>query len=374
LTGLPVAQSYRLFLAPPAGQPYLPAGFRKVTAPEGAAPLAVDLAARQGVVVRGRITDKRTGTPLGGSLNAEAFLSNPHIKDFAGYADSQFVYRYTDADGRYEVVVPPGPSVIGFRAHDEGRYRSGQGTEGIAGLDRQWRWFPTVGRETSPVNYHVLAGINPPVGSEAVTLDLQVDPDRTVELSLIDPEGRPIGGVEVEGMNDFLGQVPLWQDSTTIPVQAFAPGSSRRVTVRHPGRKLAGSMIVREADGSPQTLKLAPWGEIQGRIVTVDGKPRPNVGLTAGGSDPAAHPTPEPIGILPRGNVGFGITTDAQARFGIVGLVPGLHYAASALDENGGRIGGLFDDVTVQYGEVKDLGDLKVRPLPPGAAKAKAKP
>ena len=361
LTGLPVVRSYRIGFRPPAGGPYLPADFWPVKAPAGTGPVPFDLAARRAVVVRGRVTDRRTGAPLAGHLNAEALLTNPHIADFPGYAASWLVYRYTDAKGRFEVVVPPGPSIIGFRANAEGQYRSGQGADAIAGYDSQRHQFATVGRATMAANYHILARVDPPVGTDAVTLDLQLDPDQTIDLAVIDPEGRPLGGLEVEGRTGFMGSVPQFQEASTVTLNGFAPDGSREVIVRHPGRKLVGSLVVHAADGSPRTLQLGPWGEIQGRIVTDDGKPRPELGLTSGPLHPT-RPRPEPVGHLPRGDIGYGIKTDDQARFHVDGLIPGRHYGAAAGEENGGGIvGDLFDDVTVAPGEVKDLGDLKVR-------------
>ena len=364
LTGLGRAKAYRIFLTPPPGQPYLPAGFRQVAAPIGPDPVRFDLATRRGVVVRGRVTDRQTGAPLAGYLNADAFLDNPHNPEFPGYAESNLVYRSTDADGRFEVVVPPGPSIVGFRARDEGRYRSGQGAEGIAGYDKIWRHFKTVGREMSPLNFHALAGVDAAPGTEAVMVNLTPDPSDTIELAVLDPEGRPLGGVEVEGANDFMSQSGSWQDVTPVVLRAFAPGSSRRVTVRHPGRKLVGSATIQAKDGSPQTLKLMPWGEIRGRLVNADGTPREHLTLVDGPLYPPG-PRAEPIGSF-ADHVGIrGNKADAQGRFHVVGLVPGHHYGASALEYGEITVGELFDDVTVQPGEVKDLGDLQVRPFRP---------
>ena len=367
LTGFEVAKSYRIFFTPPAGQPYLPAGFRQVAAPAGTGPVPFDLAARRAVVVRGRVTDRGTGAPLAGHLNAEALLTNPHIADFPGYAANRLVFRYTDAEGRFEVAVPPGPSIIGFRANAEGEYRSGQGADGIAGFDPERHGFATVGREPFfATNYHRVARVDPPVGTDAVTLDLQLDPDRTLDLAVVDPEGRPLGGLEVEGRTGFMGSVPQFQESSTVTLSGFPPDGSREVIVRHPGRKLVGSLVVHAAGGSPRTLQLGPWGEIKGRIVSDEGKPRPELGLTSGPLHPI-RPRPEPLGNLPQGDIGYGIKTDDQARFHVVGLIPGRHYGASAGEENGGGIvGDLIDDVTVAPGEVKDLGDLKVRRLDRG--------
>ena len=369
LTGLPADKAYRVFLVPPPGQPYLAAGYLKVPAPPDGGAVTVDHAARRGVVVRGRITDGATGAPLAGSVNAEALRANPRIEDFAGYAASRIVYRYTDADGRYEAVVPPGPGVLGFRAAEEGRFRSGQGFDALAGPGGDPTFLRAVGRDFGRGNYHILAGVDPAPGAEGITLDLAVGAGRTIELAVVDPEGRAVAGTEVEGADDFLANIPRWQDSATIALSGFEPGGSRRVTVRHPGRKLVGSLIVREEAGPRQTLHLAPWGEIQGRIVREDGTPRVGLDLTSGiGSD---RPPVEPSGLLPRSNGLGGITTDSGARFHVVGLVPGLHYAAAAAENREILVGDLFEDVTVAPGEVKDLGDLKVRPFPPRPAGGK---
>ena len=341
--------------------------------PDGPDPITVDLAAPRGVVVRGRVTDKETGRPLAGSLNAGGLAANPRVGEFPGYVRSRRVYRYTDEDGCFEVVVPPGPSLVAFRARDETHYRSPQllpsvaetlGAEAprsVAGGPPQSR---AVGMQESLTNYHVVAGVDAPPGAEAVPLDLAPDPGRSIELHLRDPEGRPIGGVEVDGSSDFLRRIPRWQDGSTVQLEGFHPGDSRRVTVRHPERKLVGSAVIRTEDGSPQSLILVPWGEVAGRIVPDDGSPRPGVSLADGPQQfPSGHRL-ESIGLLPRGDFAFGIAADPDARFRVVGLVPGLHYAASAENREGGRIGDLFDDVTVEPGEVRDLGDLKVRLLP----------
>ena len=48
-------------------------------------------------------------------------------------------------------------------------------------------------------NYHVLAEINLDPKAESATLDLQVDPGRSLTVNVVDPEGQPIGGTKVIG-------------------------------------------------------------------------------------------------------------------------------------------------------------------------------
>jgi hypothetical protein len=107
------------------------------------------------------------------------------------------------------------------------------------------------------------------------------------------------------------------------------------------------------------TIRLQPWGTITGRIVDDEGRPRGASGLRSfGGSRPDR---PEVYGILPGGDRGGGLRLGSDGRFRFEGLVPGLKYGAD-VGSTFVYEGGLFRDVTVAPGEVKDLGDLKVTP------------
>ena len=73
LTGMAKAEKYRLFLSPGKDQPYCNASFVEPAATPGLEPATIDLRLKRGVLVRGRITDKRTGKPVqGGSVDSFA--------------------------------------------------------------------------------------------------------------------------------------------------------------------------------------------------------------------------------------------------------------------------------------------------------------
>jgi RNA polymerase sigma factor (sigma-70 family) len=338
LAGLPRAAAYELSIEPGDGLPY-PESARRVPADSrDPGPVSFDIALKRGILVRGRVTDKATGRPVGGYVQSHTFADNPHVREFPGYRQGRRDSpAFIKDDGRYEVVALPGRNIIACRS-DEGRYRAGVGAATIKGYDPTEAGvggFDTIGL-CLVTEYNVFAEVVLDPGTESATVDLQVDPGRTLTVTAVDPEGRPIGGSKVVGLTDSFGGGEYEQDSPTFEVRALDPSRPRRVTITHAGRKLDGSIDLKGDEAGPMTVRLQPWGTITGRIVDDDGQPRGGLEV-------------------------YGIRIGRDGRFRIEGLVPGRKYEASAVQGFRG-IGNVFRDVTVASGEVKDLGDLKVIP------------
>jgi RNA polymerase sigma factor (sigma-70 family) len=363
LAGLPKAPAYRLFIEPGKGQPYTKATFRAAGDTPAFDPLKFDIALKRGVLVRGKVTDKATGRPIsGGYVDAYAFQDNPHVDEFPGFRQSLPAYSPI-TDGRYEVVAPPGRGLVCGRSGEMERHRGYVGAEAIKGYDPRSMTFPTRPFICSAANYHVVAEINTDPKDETVTLDLQVDPGRTIAVNPVDPEGRPVAGTMAAGVSDLFSSTEYQQPTPRIEIRGLDPSRPRRVIVTHAARKLIGSVYLKGDETGPLTIRLQPYGTVTGRVVDEDGHPRGGLGIiSAGGSFPAR---PAEQGILPGGNHGAGIRIGHDGRFRVEGLVPGLKYGAGASD--GFRYGGeLFRDVAVAPGEVKDLGDLKLIPYKRG--------
>ncbi len=235
------------------------------------------------------------------------------------------------------------------------RYRGRVGAEKIPGYDPQRMVFDTRPLNCFVNNYHLLTEIDIDPKAESATLDLQLDPGRSLTVNAVDPEGKPIGGTKVKGVTDlFSDGIEYEQESPTIEIHALDPSKPRRVIITHVGRKLIGTAYLKGDEASPLTIRLQPWGTITGRIIDDEGQPLRRLQiLNIDGSFPKR---PAEQGILP-GDVRLG----SDGRFRAERLVPGLKYGASGLDQP--RLyGELFRDVTVAPGEVKDLGDLKIVP------------
>ena len=314
LTGLPIATSYHFQVTPGPGQPYTAGTFHTPAVRTSLEPVRFDVALKRGIVVRGRMTDKATGRPVLGAVAAYTFADNPHVREFPGYDETYQVRAINAADdGRYEIVTPPGRGIIAGNAGDP--YRHGIGAEAIAGYDfrpdRETAGsFHTLPQACNAANYHVLAGVNLDPGVESVTLDLQVDPGRSLTLHVVDPQDQPLVGTIASNVFD-LSQVSVQvHESAEIAVYALDPSRPRRVIVRHDGRKLIGSVDLKGDETGSRTVKLEPWGAVIGRVVDDGGpagggraplQPRQHLsgtarrpGPLAGEHSPARPSTPAP--------------------------------------------------------------------------------
>jgi RNA polymerase sigma factor (sigma-70 family) len=355
LTGLPKAPAYRLFVEQGEGKPYAGATFRALAESPAFEPVAFDIALKRGILIRGRVTDKATGQPVPGYLHAFTFQESSFIKHYPGYVLNQLATIFIKDDGRYEVVGLPGRNIIACRSEVR-RYRGRVGAEMLKGYDPKLMvFYNTLPLSCYVNNYHVLAEIDVDPKAESATLDLQVDPGRTVTVTAVDPEGKPIGGTKTKGVTDlFSNAIEYDQESPTFEINALDPSNPRRVIITHAGRKLIGTAYLKGDEASPVTIHLQPWGVVTGRVVDEDGQPLKGLSMmSTGGSYPER---PDVQGVLP----GDGVI-GSDGRFRVEGLVPGLKYGASASGPMT-PFGNLFHDLMVAPGEVKDLGDLKVAP------------
>ena len=375
LTGLPSGQDHWIYFNPPVGQPFLAAGRRLKPSPdeaEATTSLIADLAAERGVVVRGQVTDQRTGVPLAGHLIAGGMRSNPYLKDHPDHASSRTEPRSTDANGRYEVVVPPGPGIVAFVAEDEAAYQYAIGADAIPGIvppmmSGMSAALMTADLSIGPYRHNVRAGVDPPAIGQDLTVDLAAVPWRSIALSIVGPDDQPLTTLMVDGTLDQAFNGSNRGDQSTVMVRRLAVGEPRRVTVRDRERHLAGSIVLDAAANGADLVgsarvELVPWGEIRGRILDLAGMPRPEFRIaddffSANPSVTGPHLMPPLIGNF------ASAWTDKEGNFQRDGLVPGLPYKVGLTEFHGQQpFEVMVESLTVAPGEVKDLGTLRFRP------------
>ena len=113
----------------------------RVEKPPGKEPVHLDIALDRGVRVTGRIIDKQTGKPVRGRVSYFAFDDNPHRKADPILPGSRNMH-FTDADGVFRLVIPPGPGVLA--AYVFGPYVRAAGVGAIK--DRRADWLAHIGR------------------------------------------------------------------------------------------------------------------------------------------------------------------------------------------------------------------------------------
>ena len=353
LTGMSSADTYRLFLSPGEAQPYPAAEFVKSVASPGLnwAPATIDLRLKRGVLVRGRITDKVTGEPLKETnVDSLALADNPHVDDYPGFRGTYPTTAVSDADGRFAIAAVPGRGIIGVRVNSD-RYLLGVGAEKFQPKGSGTA-LPAYPRFPLANDYNLLAPIDTEVGTEPAMLDLQVDPGRTRSVTVVDSDGKPVPRCLTYGQGPFgtWGRHPL--DSATFKVTALDPRQPRLVMVLHQGRKLGGSALIQAEGNSPVTLTLQPLGILTGRLVDDEGQPRTKFEVASCGSSDS-----DP-------NHGYfhgRYTVDQDGRFRIE-VVPGVFHSALAIKDDGQELGDVFRRIKLEPGQVKDLGDIRLKP------------
>jgi RNA polymerase sigma factor (sigma-70 family) len=338
LVGLPKGDDNQL-MATTDDLPYLPLS-KKVENTPGLGPVTVDFALKRGIWVKGRVTEKTTGKPLVGGVGYFCFRDNPHHTDIPsvllGYG------RRTRKDGSYRFVVIPGRGLISVQVSHNNRYLSGVGAEKIEGPRRKMganEGFDTYPFMCQTWNRNAVVEINPKPGDESITCDLVVVPARSVKGTVLGPDGKPLSGARQYRWDTLPG--------SEFTVWGLPPGKLSepwQIEFVHESKKLAGFVTVHGDEKEPLQVRLQPWGVLTGRLVNPQGEPLSGVKVAC------IHRVDD-------------VYADKDGRFRIEGLTPGLKYEVYVSKESLVLpiLGGEPKDLTVQPGETKDLGVLKVK-------------
>jgi protocatechuate 3,4-dioxygenase beta subunit len=199
--------------------------------------------------------------------------------------------------------------------------------------------------------------IDPPAGTDELTIELRFDTGRSVSGTIVDPDGQPLAGCTVGGLTVTYDKLQTMTEAT-FTAAALDPERPRTVVFLHPGRKLAGTVKLSGAEPNTLTVKLAATGAITGRILDAEGKPVPGASVAVRYYDRAVHRSAS-SGVFGRDDH----QADPDGRFRIEGLIPGERF------DVGFQVKGRWLDagkgpreLTIVPGETKDLGDIRTRP------------
>jgi RNA polymerase sigma factor (sigma-70 family) len=354
LAGLPRTSS-RAFqgipFVPPRNQPYLRVGFSP-TAPEFGKPAQLDVRLKRGILVKGRVTDKATGQPVQAVVEYFAFADNPNLREIKGFGSSQVVS--SKKDGSFTLAALRGRGIVAVKTDEmrRGTYLYGQGEDAISGpRDRRIESFVTRPYMCKFRRFNTLVGIEPDAKTESVACDVQLDPGKTVEGTILDPDGKRLAGASIRG--PFLSLFDLRDlPSAEFSIPAVNPRKPAAYFFEHPKRNLAAAVILKGDEPAGFTVKLKPTATLTGRVLTEKGEPIRNTfisGRLEGGQ----------LNMKRDWEGFFSGRTDAEGRFRIEGLLAGVKLGA--------YYGNLFKNLTLQPGEVRKLGDIKIKSISEGS-------
>jgi beta-lactamase regulating signal transducer with metallopeptidase domain len=373
LIGMPKGKDNRLMVVPNDDQPYLMRDV-KLPDPEGFGAITADIELHRGVWITGRVTEKATGKPVLARLYYLPFHSNPFAKATPEFGENfnadGYQGRYESrANGTYRLVGLPGPAIVGAESVLR-QYRVGIGADAIQGVRKEGH-FDTYANplQPGPTWPCVMKEINPPANAESVKVDLQMDSGKSVCVSMVDPDGKPISGVSVDGAASSRGGRDTIEEPS-FAVTNLASGETRRLVFHHEKRKLGLVTQVKaeQPNSRPVVIQLQPVGTLKGRILLADGTP------VVGASVEAI--------LLPSGDFGQELrlgVTDVQGRFEFT-LLPGVNYrlrieGGNLKVDRADQVDFVEGDLSVKPNEGKDLGDVtlgkpeKAKPKTPAESK-----
>jgi RNA polymerase sigma factor (sigma-70 family) len=361
LLGLPKSESYPVHVAARSGlDPFLGAQVT-LTDTVGLQPIETAIDVPAGVIVTGRLIDTTTGRSVQtNELKYQSLPGNPNTGETS-------TGRSGTTDPKFRITVRPGRGVIVTNARGwENPYVRAR----LRPADKEtWpggeEFFNTY---FSPYQSYRIIDIPP--GVEAFTADLELTRGLTKKGTLVDPDGKPVIGARCYGVTTTWGYIKTLTDDR-FEVLGLETGRPRLMIFAHKDRGLVGSVLIKDEDLKTDTslvVRLKPAGSIKGRLVDEDGVPMAGIRLGVMTYDQGGRNLPPGANhggyycLWPDGEI---FVTDANGRFQIDGLKPGVKASIQieARVRRGFRLdpGKDFLNPVVQPGEVRDLGDVKVK-------------
>ncbi len=369
LEGLPKVKRYPYLSAYPSlDSPWLPAAIENKDVSDGLQPVQVDFTLGRGVVLKGRVIDRSTGKGAACSIMYDLLPDNRFVGK-RGYEPPHHSYA-SDADGRFHIKVIPGTGVL--KALASGAVNPFMPAQFTA-EDRKHVTLTADGDFTTfdggvgfmkMVNTVKRLDLAPDAG--VVEQDLYLERGATAKVRIQDPQGKPLSGVLVSGIDAIPGQHYLNANvspGSECVLAALDPRQPRQVIFYHAERRLAGSLIVRGDEKEALTVRLAPTGTLTGRLQDADGRPVSGVDIEIWVNEPSS-PTSLTYLYVHLNSTRLPVRTDKEGRFRVEGVVPGEKFSLSV------RRGGAFLDIgsrtrqlQVKAGETLDLDNLTIKAM-----------
>jgi hypothetical protein len=159
-------------------------------------------------------------------------------------------------------------------------------------------------------------------------------------------------------------------------VLGLSPRLARNLVFFHPEKKVGKVQPVRGDEEGEVTVRLEPLGGVAGQVLDAEGRPWAGLKVRATLSRKFTDYKDLPLETMDNLGPVMAVTqtTDAEGKFRIDGLLPGLKYnlVVSEGELRPGKVVAYhIEDLSPESGNIKDLGDLKSKERPAKEGKEK---
>jgi RNA polymerase sigma factor (sigma-70 family) len=354
---------------PPPGTPYLSLDNSFDWPRADVVKQEVQVALVRGILVKGTVTEKGSGKPVAGAAVGfhQAIGKNRYYR-----RDLRFETALSGPDGRFELVVQPGPGHLLINGPTPDYLKTEITSRDLYGV-------PIVPNRRNFYDALVALDLEPQKGPHQLAVSLR----RGVTLTgtVIDPDGKPVARAQMACLTYFPTQVYFFGVFTKEVTEGrfVMPGCDPEKPTEIffcDAKNQLGAVVKlspKETKGKPATVRLQRSGTAKARIVDAKGKPLANfavfldvvispgvpfVDASFDNPGPAAETTymttfdPKRYGNL---------RSDATGRVSFPTLIPGATYWMIGADPNRGLFN-LNKEFKAEAGKALDLGDIVVKP------------
>jgi hypothetical protein len=325
----------------------------------------------RGIPFRLKLVDEG-GRPVEAEVNYWEVTPNPHAPRPFCYPTSRPLSQAArKGDGTYHGFVVPGPGALLVTTPGRSDFRAAYVDPKAFFAPGRTKWTPQewissygskdtlmiCGGQALQDEYAAIVLVNPPLDSGPLELSATLVKDRPRRVSLVDPDGKPVVGVQPHGITLHPYDSEPGLRAASFPLTKLHPDRVRRITFIKEDRQLIASLLARGDAEAPYTVRMQPWSGVTARIVDDNGYPIVAASVHLYGKTPEANADSEdgwPAG---------GGETDASGRFRVDKLIPGQAYRADVYRDrvSGKMIGTAFENLVLRAGEVRDLGDIRAK-------------
>ncbi|WP_422923458.1 sigma-70 family RNA polymerase sigma factor [Singulisphaera sp. PoT] len=379
---LPPRDRHFLIASPPIESGYLPSQTTLLAARDLGRTLDVKLS--RGVIVRGRVIEAEAKKPVDGVaiMYLQQQVNNPNFRPDLRAIGTGLGNALTGADGKFSLIVPPGPGTILAKASSTD-YISLETTTSLLtkGENSGVRIYP-----------HAIAGLNPkpPAPPEANAqpqagdvkveqAELMLHRGSTLEARAIDTNGVPVADAMLvsptllKSLSSNVQLVETIRDGI-IKIPGQDPNQSVTFYVLDREHALGARAELRvKTSGKTPVIHLEPCGSARVRFLNQQGEPVADRPLFADGvlmtlelilapGVPLAPPSNKLCALScysvnldrPRHKA---LRTDKEGRVTFPALIPGATYRAMASE----GMSSSYVDFTVSSGQTTEVGDLVMK-------------